>query len=193
MWGGGFQAKRQAAMDKINSHFDETYKKMHEDRAMYGTSWSKDGERIDPMSVYLEEPAQEPVTLPCCECTNASAVKWNPFNGVVQCHMCGQIYTASLAAQPAQEPVAWMYDWLCDGKLITGWIAHNEAEIPKLVASNIRPLYTTPPKREWVGLTDEDRKAVLLTAYKEWECEELLLCAREDYLLIEQALKEKNT
>jgi len=47
-------------------------------------------------------------------------------------------------------------------------------------------------KRPWVGLTDEDRKAALLTAYKEWECEELLLCAREDYLLIEQALKEKN-
>ena len=59
MWGGGFNAKRQAAMDKVNSHFDAAYKKMHEDRAMYGTSWSKDGERIDPMSVYLEEPAQE--------------------------------------------------------------------------------------------------------------------------------------
>jgi len=60
-WGGGFQAKRQAAMDKINSHFDAAYKKMHEDRAMYGTSWSKDGERIDPTSVYLEQPAH-------CQC-----------------------------------------------------------------------------------------------------------------------------
>jgi len=61
MWGGGFNAKRQAAMDKINSHFDEAYKKMHEDRAMYGTSWSKDGERLDPASVYLEQPAH-------CQC-----------------------------------------------------------------------------------------------------------------------------
>jgi len=61
MWGGGFPAKRQAAMDKINSHFDEAYKKMHEDRAKYGTSWSKNGERIDPASVYFEEPAQKPV------------------------------------------------------------------------------------------------------------------------------------
>ena len=59
MWGGGYQAKRQAAMDKINSHFDAEYKKMHEDRAKYGTSWSKDGERIDPANVYLEQPAQE--------------------------------------------------------------------------------------------------------------------------------------
>jgi len=63
MWGGGFQAKRQAAMDKINSHFDAAYKKMHEDRAKYGTSWSRDSERIDPASVYLEEPAQEPDAL----------------------------------------------------------------------------------------------------------------------------------
>lgn len=57
MWGGGFQAKRAAAADKINADFDEEYKKMHEDRIKYGTSWSKNGERIDPMSVYLDEPA----------------------------------------------------------------------------------------------------------------------------------------
>lgn len=61
-WGGGFQAKRQAAMDKINSDFDEEYKKMHEDRIKYGTSWEQDGKRIDPMSVYKES-AQEPVAL----------------------------------------------------------------------------------------------------------------------------------
>jgi hypothetical protein len=48
-------------------------------------------------------------------------------------------------------------------------------------------------KREWVGLTDAERKAALLPAYEEWECDELLLCAREDYLLIEKALEEKNT
>ncbi len=51
-------------------------------------------------------------------------------------------------AQPAQEPVAWMYDWFCDGKLITGWIVHSESEIPKLMASNIRPLYTAPPQEK---------------------------------------------
>jgi hypothetical protein len=36
---------------------------------------------------------QEPVKLPCCGYADASAVKWNPFNGVVQCHNCGQTYT----------------------------------------------------------------------------------------------------
>ena len=37
--------------------------------------------------------SQEPVALPCCGYTDASAVKWNPLNGVVQCHNCGQNYT----------------------------------------------------------------------------------------------------
>jgi hypothetical protein len=36
---------------------------------------------------------QEPVELPCCGYTDASAVKWNPFNRIVQCHNCGQTYT----------------------------------------------------------------------------------------------------
>jgi hypothetical protein len=38
---------------------------------------------------------QELVALPCCGYTDASAVKWNPLNGVVQCHNCGQNYTTS--------------------------------------------------------------------------------------------------
>ena len=37
--------------------------------------------------------SQQPVALPCCGYTDASAVKWNPLNGVVQCHNCGQTYT----------------------------------------------------------------------------------------------------
>jgi hypothetical protein len=39
--------------------------------------------------------SQEPMALPCCGYTDASAVKWNPLNGFVQCHNCGQNYTAS--------------------------------------------------------------------------------------------------
>jgi hypothetical protein len=95
---------------------------------------------------------------------------------------------AEREAQPAQEPVAWGF------KSVDGSIydcispeSHDDCEGEYNV-----PLYTKPPQRPWVGLTEEDRKVALLTAYKEWECDELLLCAREDYLLIEQALKEKN-
>lgn len=39
------------------------------------------------------QPEQEPVALPCCGYTDASAIKWNPYNQVVQCHNCGQVYT----------------------------------------------------------------------------------------------------
>ncbi len=42
---------------------------------------------------YAELESQEPMALPCCGYTDASAVKWNPLNGVVQCHNCGQNYT----------------------------------------------------------------------------------------------------
>jgi len=44
---------------------------------------------------YAELESQEPMALPCCGYTDASAVKWNPLNGFVQCHNCGQNYTAS--------------------------------------------------------------------------------------------------
>jgi len=48
-----------------------------------------------------QEIEQEPVALPCCGYTDASAVKWNPFNGVVQCHNCGQTYTP-----PQRKPLS---------------------------------------------------------------------------------------
>ena len=51
------------------------------------------------------QPAQEPVSFPCCGYTDANAIRWNQFNGVVQCHMCGQVYTV---AQPAQEQRPWV-------------------------------------------------------------------------------------
>ena len=95
MWGGGFHAKRAAAADKLL-----------EDQIIYGTSWSKNGERIDPSSVYLEVPAQEPVAL------------------------------------------------VVDGVLV-------KSELPEKYTGH---LYTTPPKREWVGLTDEETQA-----YWDWE------------------------
>jgi len=44
-------------------------------------------------AVRLAGQEPEPVALPCCGYADASAVKWNPFNGVVQCHNCGQTYT----------------------------------------------------------------------------------------------------
>jgi len=91
--------------------------------------------------------------------------------------------------QPAQEPVAvHQFRLMYSADWHDGYPDPKDGHGPY----ETRTLYAASPKHTWVGLTDEDRKAALLTAYKEWECEEFLLCAREDYLLIEQALKEKN-
>lgn len=54
-----------------------------------------------------QEIEQEPVALPCCGYADASAVKWNPHNQVVQCHNCGQVYETP-PQRTDQEPVAWM-------------------------------------------------------------------------------------
>ena len=60
-------------------------------------------------------------------------------------------YDGKKAAQPAQEPVAWQ--WLDS--------AHFRKKIPKSANKTERsPVYTAPPQRTWVGLTDEDIKAV---------------------------------
>ena len=48
---------------------------------------------------------------------------------------------------------------------------------------NGQPLYTTPPQRQWVGLTDEDRQELAAEQHS-WEG----LCSA-----VEAKLKEKNT
>lgn len=41
--------------------------------------------------------------LPCCGYADTSAVMWNEFNKAVQCHNCGQIYSA-IRAEAEQQP-----------------------------------------------------------------------------------------
>jgi hypothetical protein len=88
------------------------------------------------------------------------------------------IVDANNMVQPAQEPVAWQ--WLGS--------AHFRKKLPKnadITAWN--PLYTNPPQRTWVGLTDEEiqelRYKIDSTAH--WTYDEF---ARA----IEAKLKEKN-
>ena len=55
--------------------------------------WIPEWWRAEPL--YTAPPQrteQEPVALPCCGYRDASAVKWNSLNDVVQCHNCGQTY-----------------------------------------------------------------------------------------------------
>ena len=67
------------------------------------------------------------------------------------------------------EPVAWITD---GGKGDLGWRKTTEKDIP---------LYTAPPKREWVGLTDEEMEDL-------WD----RYAHMEMMRAIEAKLKEKN-
>jgi len=53
-------------------------------------------------------------------------------------------------AQPAQEPEAWMHP---DGSL---WLFGHGYDKSTFTI----PLYATPPQRPWVGLTDDEIKAM---------------------------------
>ena len=53
-----------------------------------------------------EQPIEETVEVPCCgykASINDHPVKWNPWNKVVQCHNCGQIWEA-LVKQSDRKP-----------------------------------------------------------------------------------------
>jgi hypothetical protein len=55
-------------------------------------------------------------------------------------------------AQPEQEPVAWMNPSWIDPDT-RGWQSNSFESIP---IEGWLPIYTTPPQRPWVGLTDEE-------------------------------------
>jgi hypothetical protein len=93
-------------------------------------------------------------------------------------------------AQPVQEPVAWAV--VGDGKFGKYEIG-RETETGLDVSGywanrgySLVPLYTTPPKRKWVGLTGEEIQATHDTYHKR-------MGPMEYAQAIEAKLKEKNT
>jgi len=89
------------------------------------------------------------------------------------------------ALEEKQEPVAWISDSPTKGN---GKQLHWTKSEAWRWSSNITPLYTAPPKREWVGLTDEE---VSYCRYAATFCDELDTAYMAE--LIEKDLKEKNT
>ena len=83
------------------------------------------------------------------------------------------LYTASPQAEP--EPVAW-FSKRPDNTLAIKIVG-------KPTEGNWEPLYTTPPQREWQGLTDDER------TYLAWESNNGPHCVA----MTEAKLKEKNT
>lgn len=78
--------------------------------------------------------------------------------------------------QPEKEPVVWADRYDLDREGHDFWVSRQAS-----VCMDI-PLYTTPPQREWVGLTTAERKVLWMAANNNREFGEL----------IEAKLKEKN-
>ena len=88
-----------------------------------------------------------------------------------------QVQRLGQEIQPEQEPVAWMHN-----SIRGNVIAHRPADIDRNPDRWIA-LYTTPPQRPWVGLTDEEENEYnYLGPDMHWVIQE-----------IEAKLKEKNT
>jgi hypothetical protein len=87
------------------------------------------------------------------------------------------------ALETEQEPVAFInvekqkLEWA----KLTSWHTPTIVNLPKI------PLYTAPPKKEWVGLTDDD---VSYFRYQATFCDEFDAAFMAE--LIEKDLKEKN-
>ena len=86
------------------------------------------------------------------------------------------------ALAQTQEPVAW---GVFEDNLHDMFFSPSEAqEMADLKGTHaeVRPLYTTPPQREFVGLTDEEKHAIRYSH----------MTSAEFIAFIEAKLKEKN-
>jgi hypothetical protein len=180
--GGGFKAKQAMAMDKMSPFEKWWYYESgcppytHHDceehtKRMCKIAWGNG-------AYVAAQPAQEPVE--CLDCGSNNVGIPATYDSLVN----------SIKSQPAQKPVAWQcrehgdVDWLDCGK-------ENYGVNPQRWV--YRKLYTTPPKREWVGLTDEEI-AVVLTgdASLALNLEDLSPSWIELVQAVEAKLKEKN-
>ena len=83
------------------------------------------------------------------------------------------------ALETEQEPVAWMHT------TGTGHVYFRKKPQDKVF--NPQPVYTVPPKKQWVGLTDDD---VIYFRSQATFCDEFDAAFMAE--LIEKDLKEKN-
>jgi hypothetical protein len=130
------------------------------DDLICASSYCNTYDAIDVVKEALAQPAQEPVLEPACPVCSATPtfsldVRVNEWSG--QCKRCG----------------------------VEGSPTTTEADAKRLwIVWHHKKLYTTPPKRPWVGLVEKEIDYLLDLAY----------ASDEEFLrTIEATLKEKNT
>ena len=126
------------------------------------------------MKLYCELCSKtQPVRIDNCRDAKTN----EPYQDIV-CAECDFVIASGTGiAQPEQEPVAW-------ADKVGAVIPHSHKLFqPDLLKDYTRPLYTAPPKRQWVGLTDEERFLNDCRSPEEIEYA----------IAIEAKLKERNT
>jgi hypothetical protein len=124
---------------------------------------SKKAAALDEDGMYLvhqTQPAQDKLEQWGCEAFN----DWwdsdyddstNPYEKDTFAYWAWAGWQAALA-QPAQKPVAW---GVFEGNLHDMFFSQKEAQEMadlKGIHAEVRPLYTAPPQRPWVGLAPEE-------------------------------------
>ena len=163
--GGGFKAKQAMAMDKV-SPFEKWWYYEGSGPPQKGEDYEEHTKRMCEIAWsngadVAAQSAQEPMATVMATVTSETG---NPDVTMSWWHepalpVGTKLYTAS--PQPAQEPVAW---GVFEGNNLHDMLFTQE-EAQELAGykgshAEVRPLYTTPPKREWVGLTPEEINAV---------------------------------
>ena len=139
----------------------------------------------------LKQPEQEPVGYVTIENISSWAqvpsIKW--FKKPTE----GPLYTAPVdavnmsqervdeTAKREHEPVAWVYNGIL-----------HEFDPSEFATSEVKPLYTAPPKREWIGLTEEERDNIINQAYDDYYARKVSDTDLEIIKNTDAKLKEKN-
>ena len=121
---------------------------------------------------------------------------YDPSNGMVSTDQdsplftpLGQVWGLYLKEEAKNEPVAWRA-WVSKFPQGTGsdWVYVTKPIMKDSVHN--QPLYTTPPQRTWVGLTDEEIDVIYEKHHNQYgECESVNWGYER---AIEAKLKQKN-
>jgi hypothetical protein len=151
----GYESKRAMAQDRVN----------------YGAS-----------SNYPPQPAQEPLREALKLALEELAVRfsegWHEGIKIDASDIMLLSDAAQALAQPAQEPKSVTYKEVADTMNALRKGTFEQRQIADEMEN--KRLYTSPPQRPWVGLTDED-------------CKNMSEGDRAFVMWVEAKLKEKNT